>query len=89
VARPVDKKLYGNYLRKAEEMLDVAQYSIGASESNAAVVASVHCAINAMDALSVFYFGRRHSGGHEDALGEVKGAMTGSESKRSQSNSEA
>jgi hypothetical protein len=51
VVRPVDKRLYENYLRKAEEMLDVAQYAIGASKSNAAVVASVHCAINATDAL--------------------------------------
>jgi len=47
VVKSVDKKLYGNYLRKAEEMLDVAQYAIGASESNAVAVASVHCAINA------------------------------------------
>lgn len=52
---------------------------MGASKRNAAVVASVHCAINAMDALSVFYFGRRHSGAHEEALGEIKGAVTGSE----------
>jgi hypothetical protein len=79
VARLVDKSLYGNYMLKAEEMLDVAEYAVGASKSNAAVVASVHCAMNAMDALSVFYFGKRHSGGHEEALGEVKGAMTGSE----------
>jgi len=76
VVKPVDKRLYENYLRKAEEMLDVAQYAIGASKTNAAVVASVHCAINAMDALSVFYFGRRHSGGHEEALGAIKGAVT-------------
>ena len=33
VAKPVDKGLYGNYLRKAEEMPDVAQYAVGASES--------------------------------------------------------
>jgi hypothetical protein len=39
VVKPVDKKLCGNHLRKAEEMLDVAQYAIGASKSNAAVVA--------------------------------------------------
>jgi hypothetical protein len=79
MVKQVDKRLYSNYLRKAEEMLDVAQYAIGASKANAAVVASVHCAINAMDALAVFYFGKRHSGGHEEALGEVRGAMTGSE----------
>jgi hypothetical protein len=49
VVKQVDKRLHENYLRKAEEMLDVAQYAVRASKSNAAVVASVHCAINAMD----------------------------------------
>jgi hypothetical protein len=37
VAKTVDRRLYENYLQKAEEMLDVAKYAIGASESNAAV----------------------------------------------------
>jgi hypothetical protein len=36
VAKTVDRRLYENYLRKAEEMLDVAKYA-GASESNAEV----------------------------------------------------
>ncbi len=31
--KSVDKKLYGTYLGMAEEMLDIAQYAIGASES--------------------------------------------------------
>lgn len=75
MAKPVSKALYKNYLRKAEEMLDVARYAAGKSENNAAVAASVHCAINAIDALAVFYFGRRHTGGHEEALAAVKGAM--------------
>jgi hypothetical protein len=60
MVKSVDRRLYKNYLRKAEEMLDVAEYALGASKFNAAVTASVHCAINAMDALAVFYFGRRH-----------------------------
>ncbi len=74
MAKSVDKRLYRNYLQKAEEMLDVAQYAVDGSKNNAAVAASVHCAINAIDALAVFYLGRRHSGGHEQALNTIKGA---------------
>jgi len=76
LAKSVDKELYRNYLQKAEEMLDVAQYAARESKNNAAVASSIHCAINAIDALAVFYFGRRHSGGHEEALNAVKGAMS-------------
>jgi len=75
MAKPVDKSLYRNYLQKSEEMLDVARYAADRSKNNAAVAASVHCAINAIDALAVFYFGKRHSGGHEEALNSVKGAL--------------
>jgi HEPN domain-containing protein len=76
VSKSVDRSLYTNYLQKAEEMLDVAKYAAGRSKNNAAVAASVHCAINAIDAFAVFYLGRRHSGGHEGALGIIKGALT-------------
>jgi HEPN domain-containing protein len=79
MAKSVDKSLYRNYLQKAEEMLDVARYAADRSKNDAAVAASVHCAINAVDALAVFYFGKRHSGGHEEALGAVKGALSEAE----------
>ena len=80
MVRPVDKGLYKNYLQKAEEMLEVAKYAAHTSKNNAAVTASIHCAINALDALAVFYFGKRHSGTHEDALNTIKGAiMNGNE----------
>ena len=54
--------------QKAEEMLDVANYATGQLKNNAAVTASVHCAMNAIDALSVFYLGGRHSGLQKSTL---------------------
>src|ERR1700733_13553068 len=57
-------------------MLDMARYALAASKNDAAVVTSVHCAINAMDALAVFYFGKRDSGAHEQALDSVRGALS-------------
>jgi len=79
MAKTVDKRLYKNYLQKAEEMLDVAQYAARESKNNAAVAASVHCAINAIDAVAVFYLGRRHAGGHEEAMNMIKGAVSEAE----------
>ena len=49
-------------------MLDVAEYAAKQSENNAAVTASVHCAINAIDAVAVFYLGKRHSVGVHSPL---------------------
>jgi HEPN domain-containing protein len=81
MVKPVDKKLYKNYLQKAEEMLEMAQYALGESKNNAAVMASIHCSISAMDALAVFYLGKRHSGIHEQALDSVNGALSETEFK--------
>jgi hypothetical protein len=79
MAKPVGRALYGNYLQKAVEMFDVAQYAASHSKNNAAVAASVHCAINAIDALGVFYLGRRHGGRHEEALNTIRGALSEAE----------
>ena len=79
MSKAVSKGSYRNYLQKAEEMLDVAKYASNQSKYNAAVTASVHCAINAIDAFAVFYVGRRHSGGHEGAVIVIKSAVTESE----------
>jgi len=81
MSKAVNRSLYRNYLQKAEEMLDVAQYAAKRSENNAAVTASVHCAINVIDALAVFYLGKRHSGGHEGAMDAVRGTLSQAEFK--------
>jgi len=66
-------------LRKAEELLDVATFAAETSKNNAAVTASIHSAMNALDAIAVFYSGKRHAGSHESALDAVKGSMTKAE----------
>lgn len=57
-------------------MLEVAEYAANRSKNNAAVTAAIHCAINAMDSLAVFYFGIRHTGRHEDALDVIRKALS-------------
>ena len=43
MSKPVNRSLYRNYLQKAEEMLDVAEYAAKQSKNNAVVTTSVHC----------------------------------------------
>ena len=76
---PLKSDEYKKYLAKARESLDVASMALDASKRTAAVVNSIHSAINAIDALSVYYLGRRHAGGHEGALSMLSGAMAGSD----------
>jgi HEPN domain-containing protein len=67
--RSVDKFLFKNYLAKAREFNQAAKTAYENGMYNAAVVNAVHCAVNAVDALTVFYKGVRHAGErHEDAV---------------------
>ena len=79
MAKSLDNSLYKNYMLKSEEMLAVARHAAETFKNNVAVVTSIHCAIDAFDALTIFYSGRRNSGNHEESLSAIKGAMSESE----------
>jgi HEPN domain-containing protein len=67
--RSVDKFLFKTYLAKAEEFSSTAKNAYENGMYNAAVANAIHCAISAIDALTVFYKGVRHAGErHEDAV---------------------
>lgn len=67
--RSVDKFLYKNYLKKAEECRQAMDDAYSRENWNAAVVNAVHCAISSADALTVFFKGIRHAGEkHEDVI---------------------
>lgn len=64
----VEKHLYWNYLRKAREYLEGMKAELAGGRWNMAVLAGVHCAISACDALTIFYLGKKHRGiKHADA----------------------
>ncbi len=64
----VEKHLYSNYLKKAREYLDGMKDELASKRWNLAVLAGVHCAISACDALTIFFLGRKHKGiKHTDA----------------------
>lgn len=64
----IEKHLYSNYLKKAREYLDGMKDELTNKRWNLAVLAGVHCAISACDALTIFFSGRKHKGiKHADA----------------------
>ena len=64
----VEKHLYSNYLRKVQEYLEGMKDELTDRRWNLAVLAGVHCAISACDALTVFFSGKKHKGiKHADA----------------------
>jgi HEPN domain-containing protein len=64
----VEKHLYSNYLEKAQEYLDGMKDELNNKRWNLVVLAGVHCAISAGDALTIFFSGKKHKGiKHADA----------------------
>lgn len=64
----IEKHLYSNYLKKAREYLDGMKDELTNQRWNLAVLAGVHCAISACDALTIFFSGKKHKGiKHADA----------------------
>jgi hypothetical protein len=57
-----------NYLRKADASLSMAKIAITKGAYDNAVMSAVHGAINALDALTTSYLGKRSSGAHTDAV---------------------
>lgn len=67
------KGSFNVFLKKSEEFLDAARYSLSKGNVNAAAGCAAHSAISALDALTAFYLQRRHAGErHEDAVHLLK-----------------
>jgi HEPN domain-containing protein len=67
--RKVNKSLYRNYLKRAEECFMAANESLKNADWNAAAICAVHACISACDAMCIYFLGNRHAGGkHSDAV---------------------
>ncbi|MDO9536934.1 MAG: HEPN domain-containing protein [Thermoplasmata archaeon] len=65
----VYRRLFKNYMKKADELYIAMESSYERGHWNACVVNAIHCVINAADALTVFYLGFRHVGDrHQDVM---------------------
>lgn len=64
----VERHLHLNYLKKAREYLEGMKDELANGRWNLTVLAGVHCAISACDALTIFFLGKKHKGiKHADA----------------------
>jgi len=68
MAREFDKAEARNYLRKAEEFLEVSGDAMARSRFNAAGFNAIQAIINANDALTIYIAGIRASQDHREAI---------------------
>jgi uncharacterized protein (UPF0332 family) len=71
--REIDASRSRNYLKKSEDSLRMAKIALENDAYDNAVMSSVHSAINALDALTTYYLGKRSSGSHTNVLILIKG----------------
>jgi len=79
MTRSVDQSKAANYLTKAENSLRIAKIALREKAYDTAVMDAVHSSINALDALTTLYGGKRSSGQHSDVLKLIKGILTNEE----------
>ncbi len=66
--RDVEKSLYANYLKRAEECFHAAKTSFETQEWNSATISAIHAVIAASDAICVYFLGKRNaSESHNEA----------------------
>ena len=71
--RDVEKSLYANYLKRAEECFHAAKTSFEAQEWNSATISAIHAVIAASDAICVYFLGKRNaSESHNEAVALFK-----------------
>lgn len=67
--RIVNKSMFINYLKKAEECCETMKDAFACERWTAAMINAVHCGISSSDALTVFFLGERHAvERHEDCI---------------------
>jgi len=71
--RDVEKSLYTNYLKRAEECYHAAKNSFTAQEWNATTINAIHACIAASDAMCIYFLGKRNaSESHNEAAALFK-----------------
>jgi uncharacterized protein (UPF0332 family) len=71
--RDIEKSLYVNYLKRAEECFHAAKTSFAVQEWNSATISAIHAVISASDAMCVYFLGKRNaSESHNEAAALFK-----------------
>ncbi len=71
--KDVQKSLYANYLKRAEECYHAAKNSLEAQEWNATTISAIHAVIAGSDAMCIYFLGKRNaSESHNEAAALFK-----------------
>ena len=85
--RYIQKSLYVNFLKRAEECFHAAQNSFSSEEWNSATISAVHSCIAACDAMCVYFLGKRHAGeNHEEVVNLFRTIKSGNEEIKTNAN---
>lgn len=85
--RDVEKSLYTNYLKRAEECYHAAKNSFEAQEWNAATISAIHTSIAASDAMCIYFLGKRNaSESHNEAVALFKAIKADDEEIKANAN---
>jgi len=85
--RDVQKSLYVNFLKRAEECFHAAQNSFSSEEWNSATISAIHSCIAACDAMCVYFLGKRHAGeNHEEVVNVFRTIKSGNEEIKTNAN---
>lgn len=85
--RDVQKSLYVNFLKKAEECYNAAKNSFSIGEWNASAINAIHSCIAACDAMCVYFLGKRHAGeNHEEVVNLFRTIKGGDEAIKTNAN---
>jgi len=79
MTRDVDPKKASGYITKATNSLEMAKIALQKEAYDNAVMSAVHSSINALDALTTYFLGKRASGSHTDVLLLTKGIFSAQE----------
>ncbi len=79
MTRDLDPKKSSGYITKATNSLEMAKIALQKEAFDNAVMSAVHSSINAFDALTTSFLGKRASGSHTDVLLLTKGIFSAQE----------
>ena len=76
MTRASDSSRGRDFLTKAENSLRMAKIAIREKAYDNAAMSAIHASINALDALTTSYIGKRASGEHTNTLSLIKGILS-------------
>lgn len=79
MTKSIDPKKASGFVKKSEEFLEIAKLALQNEKYNSTVANAIHSAINALDALTTSYKGKRASDDHREVISLMQGIFASKE----------